>query len=199
MSLLVETLKIENGNVLNISFHNERMNRTLHDLFGLKRETKLENVIKIPDDSVTGIYKCRVIYDAETFRVEFQKYVIKHILNLKIIIDNSINYQYKFTNREAINSLMAKRGECDDILIIKDGMVTDTSYSNVVLRKPDGSWVTPYTCLLPGTKRAGLLNRGTISECEIKMNDLKNYTELKLINAMLDPDDTEGIPISGLV
>jgi 4-amino-4-deoxychorismate lyase len=94
---------------------------------------------------------------------------------------------------------MEMRGDCDDILIIKKGMVTDSSYSNVVFKDLNGSWVTPSTYLLPGTRRASLLMRGEITECEIRSIDIGMYTELKLINAMLGLNDTEGIPVTNII
>ena len=71
------------------------------------------------------------------------------------MIDNDdICYPYKYTDRDNINRLIELRGDCDDILIIKNGMVTDSSYANVVFRDLNGNWVTPSTFLLPGTIRA---------------------------------------------
>jgi 4-amino-4-deoxychorismate lyase len=94
---------------------------------------------------------------------------------------------------------MEMRGDCDDILIVKRGMVTDSSYSNVVFRGSYGNWVTPATYLLPGTRRASLIQQGLISETDISINDITKYTELKLINAMMGLDDTEGIPVKNIL
>ena len=52
------------------------------------------------------------------------------------------------------------RGACDEILIIKDGHITDTSISNIVFRLPDGWWLTPFTPLLKGIMRTYLLESG---------------------------------------
>ncbi|MBP7301015.1 MAG: aminotransferase class IV, partial [Akkermansia sp.] len=78
---------------------------------------------------------------------------------------------------------------CDEeALILRNGMVTDTRYSNVVFG--DGaSWITPETFLLPGTKRAFLLSRGDIRECSVRAEDIGKFRFCSLINAMLDPGD----------
>ena len=94
---------------------------------------------------------------------------------------------------------MEMRGDCDDILIINKGMVTDSSYANVVFRDLDGNWVTPSTYLLSGTKRASLLQKGLIKETIITYRDLNKYTEVKLINAMIGIDDTEEILVSNII
>ncbi len=199
MSLLVETIRTEEGKLLNISFHNERMIRSLYDVFGLKTKIYLEKLITVPETAKKEIFKCRVEYDHEIHKVEFLPYKIKVIRSLKLVEDNTIEYAYKFTDRKRIEELTATRGEGDDILIIKNGMVTDTSYANVVFRDFNGNWVTPSTYLLPGTRRASLLHHDLITETIITYTDLNKYTEVKLINAMIGLDDTEGIPVGNII
>jgi 4-amino-4-deoxychorismate lyase len=199
MSRLVETIRCENGILMNISFHNERFVRSSQELFGVKKEIDLRKVIIIPLFARTGIYKCRFEYDSEIRKIEFLPYSIKPVKSLKLLEDNNIEYSYKFTDRRMIESLLARRGECDEILIIKNGMVTDSSYSNIIFRDSDGRWFTPATCLLAGTRRAGLLKQGLISETDIRYNDLNKYSEAKLINAMLGMEDTEGIPFGKII
>lgn len=199
MCLLVETIRLENGRLINIELHNERMMRTIFDLFGLKKDIDLAKTVFIPDSAVKGVFKCRLEYDNVIRKTEFTLYRQKSVRSLKLIEDNSINYSYKFTDRKSIERLWEKRNKCDDILIIKNGFITDTSYANVILRDMSGEWHTPSTYLLPGTRRASLLRLNTIRETKIDYRDLENYTELKLINAMLGLEDTEGIPVRDII
>ncbi len=196
MSLLVETIKTDNGKLLNISFHNERLIKSLYEVFGIKKESNLESIITVPEFAQNGIYKCRIVYDDKNIETDFQPYNIRSVLSLKIVEDNEISYPYKFTDRENINKLFGLREQCDDILIIKKGMITDCSYANVILKDPEGNWITPSSYLLPGTRRASLLRNKEISEAEISYHDLYKYLEIKLINAMIGIDDTMGIPVS---
>jgi 4-amino-4-deoxychorismate lyase len=79
------------------------------------------------------------------------------VSSLHLIESDTINYTYKSTHREELNALYAQRGMADDILIVKDGYLTDTSIANIALY--DGhTWFTPAHPLLQGTKRAELLN-----------------------------------------
>jgi 4-amino-4-deoxychorismate lyase len=199
MSLLVETIKVENGSLLNINFHNERMNRSLFGLFGMRNKPDLEKIIRVPAFAGKGVYKCRVEYDDKATKIEFIPYNIRSVRSLKLIMDDNISYPYKYIKRDNIHKLMEIHGECDEILIIKRGMVTDSSYANVVFRDLEGNWVTPSTYLLPGTRRASLLQKGLITEAIISYKDILKYSEVKLINAMLGMDDTEGIPVENLV
>ena len=199
MSLLVETIRIENGKILNISFHNERMIRSLYNIYGLMKKPELEKIIEVPASANKGIYKCRLIYDDKSSKVEFLPYELRPVRSLKIVFSDEICYPYKYTNRDKINRLFDMRGECDDILIVKYGKLSDSSYANVILRDHEGIWVTPSTFLLPGTRRANLLRSGFVKEADISYSDISKYTELKLINAMMSIDDTEGIPVRNIV
>jgi 4-amino-4-deoxychorismate lyase len=196
MSQLVETIRLENGILQNISYHNERMSRSLFELFKTRATTDLGKIINIPAFALQGIYKCRVVYDDKSTMTEFLPYYAKLVRSLKIVYDDKINYAYKFTDRTAFLRLMELRGDCDDILIIKKGMVTDSSFSNVIFRQPDGKWITPVTCLLKGTRRSNLLENRIIRENYITIEDLNSFTEIRLINAMLGIEDSPGIAVS---
>lgn len=198
MYLLVETIKVENGNILDISFHNERMIRSLYGIYGIRKKQDLGNIIRVPEFARTGVYKCRVVYDDKTTKIEFLPYTIRSVKTLKLVIDENICYPYKFIARDKITRLFEMRGDCDDILIIKNGTVTDSSYSNVIFRDFKGDWVTPSTYLLPGTRRANLLKQKLITETGISSKDIPKYSEVKLINAMLGITDTEGIPVRNI-
>lgn len=199
MSLLVETIRIEDGIPVNISFHNERMMRTMRDLFSIAIPVDLLDILTVPDNAKMGIFKCRVEYDREVRKIEFVRYYIKPVNSLKLTEDNHISYPFKFSDRRMLDELLKRRGDCDDILIVRNGMITDTSYANVVLKNQTGKWFTPTTFLLPGTRRARLLQQGIIGETKISLNDLKKYSEIRLINAMIGIDDTEGIPCSKVI
>jgi len=198
MSLLVETIKVEDGKPLNISLHNERINRTLFDLFRKKIPVDLEEIIEVPQYALKGAYKCRVIYDEKKYDIEFTQYSIRQVRSLKLVYDDNISYSYKYTDRTNILRLFDLRKGCDDILIIKNGMVTDCSYANVILRDLNGKWVTPSTYLLKGTRRSHMLNNRFVSEKDIRVSDLNLYTEVRLINAMMGIEDSESIPVTEL-
>ena len=195
MSRLVETVRLENGILLNLRFHNARMIRSLYEVFGIKNEVDLAKIVTVPDFASTGIYKCRIIYDERNIKVEFAPYTIRPVRSVRLVFDDNIQYQFKFTDRENINRLYESRGRYDDILIIKDGFVTDTSYANVIFKNSLGNWVTPDTYLLPGTRRTSLIHQGLIKEVRISADDIKKYSGIKLINAMIGIEDTETIPV----
>jgi 4-amino-4-deoxychorismate lyase len=198
MSLLVENIRIENGMILNTSFHNERMARTLYNIFGLSAAPDLERIIEVPESARRGIYMCRVLYDNKSTEVGFSPYTFRKVTTMKVVFSDETCYPYKYINTDRINRLFDRRGECDDILIVKYGKITDSSSANIILKDLEGRWVTPLTFLLAGTRRANLLKSGLIKEADVPFSDLSNYTVLKLINAMQGFDDTEEIPVRNI-
>jgi 4-amino-4-deoxychorismate lyase len=107
-----------------------------------------------------------------------------------LVYDDEIEYSYKYENRDRLNVLKESRQDCDEIIIVKNGCITDTSFSNLVFY--DGKkYLTPAQPLLNGTKRKLLLQQNWISEATIKPEDLNNFHHCGLINAMLHKDDYE--------
>ena len=80
-----------------------------------------------------------------------------------------------------------KRGEADEIIIIKNGLVTDTSIANIAILH-DERWLTPKLPLLEGTTRKRLLNEGKVFESNITPTMLRNADKIALMNAMVDFD-----------
>jgi len=182
---LLETIKVKDSQLQNINWHNVRFNHSRRKLFGIKEELKLETFIKIPPDLTNAIYKCRLTYSKEIEKIEFEKYFPRTILSLKIVEFNEIQYAFKYKDRSKIDELFRLKENCDDILIVKNGLITDTSYANIVFW--DGQkWITSSSPLLNGTARNRLLSEGKISEAKITIEDLKIFKKARIINAMND-------------
>jgi len=181
MSLLLETIKIEEGKIFNLSYHQARFDTSIKTLFGITDTTDdLSTVIKAP---LKGLYRCRIIYDEKIRSVEYIPYKAKKIQKLKIVTSN-INYNYKYADREAFNKLLQKYSDYDEVIIEKEGYITDTTISNIAFY--DGEkWFTPTQPLLQGTMRAKLLDEGFLHKKEIKKEDLKNYSQIALMNSMI--------------
>jgi len=193
----IETIKVVDGKFQNLSYHMDRMNNTMISFFNTTMFVELW-IGDIPEELRTGITKCRITYSHCDIKVEYERYKYRKIDSLKLVNDSTIHYFYKYANRDSLNSLLCQRATCDDILIVNNDHITDTSFSNVVLKKSSNLY-TPSTYLLAGTKRSLLLEKGIIKEAEIKVSDLKNYEALLLINAMIDLDDNQCIDISNIV
>lgn len=199
MCHLVESLLIENKEIKKIEYHNKRFNEALQNYLGLDIRIDLEEQIKIPDDLTNERYKCRVIFNDGKIQIEFAKYVPREIKSCKVVYSKTVDYTYKTTNREVLNRLFNQRGECDDIIIVKNGFVTDSFSSNIIFYNGK-EWVTPDTPLLKGTQRQYLIDKGIIKEERITDMDILKFSKLKLINAMLDFERAPEIKIpSGIL
>ncbi|HEY9045252.1 MAG TPA: aminotransferase class IV [Ohtaekwangia sp.] len=197
MSLLIESIKLLDGKYYNLSHHEQRMNRSLKSLCGSHDYVDLEEFLSNIDKPEQGLFKCRIVYDEISREVEFHPYEYKKIRSLRIVEHDRIHYEFKYTDRKLINRLYDLRKDCDDILIVKRGFITDSSYSNIVFRK-NKHWVTPWSALLKGTQRQKLLEQNIIEEDDIRIEDIRSFQSFKLINAMFEFDGEE-IDVSNIV
>lgn len=197
MSRLFESIKVYNKRLYNIEYHNVRMNNSRAELFNAKEQIDLSKIISVPDDFSNELYKCRVIYSEEIISVDFQRYKKKKVDCLQLVRDDDITYTHKYEDRTEIEKHLSVT-KADEILIIKNGFVTDTSFSNVVFF--DGTkYFTPPSPLLKGTKRAKLIADGTIQEEEIRLNDIQKFKFVHLVNALLDLKEENRIPIEKII
>jgi 4-amino-4-deoxychorismate lyase len=144
------------------------------------------------------IYKCRFIYFEDVISVEFQSYSIKKINTLSLSICDEFDYHYKFLNRESFEKLKGLKHIADDIIIVKDNIITDCSYANLVFFNGQ-EWITPKNPLLLGTKRQKYLDEKKIVEQIITPSELKFFSNLRLINAMIDLEESPDIPIENIL
>ncbi len=178
--LLLETIRIEGGKIHNLGYHQQRCNKSRQILFDSHDVLDLSSCIDAPK---TGVYRCRILYAERLHSIEYIPYTPKEIDSLKIV-SSDIEYSLKYANRDALNALLESNKDVDDVIIEKEGYLTDTTISNIAFF--DGEhWVTPAKPLLEGTMRAKLLDEGFLQLKEIKKEDLQNYSQVALMNAMI--------------
>jgi len=193
LPLLLETIKIEDGQVANLPYHQERCTRSRQALYQCNDILSLSTYIDPPQ---IGRYRCRILYAKALHSIEYISYVPKIIQKLKIV-PSKIEYPYKYANRETLDSLIHNHQDADEIIIEKDGYLTDTTISNIAFF--DGqTWFTPATPLLRGTMRAKLVNEGFLTTRDIRKEDLHTYIQVALMNAMLGFKILKDIQITDL-
>jgi 4-amino-4-deoxychorismate lyase len=188
---LLETIRFEKGKFNNIEYHINRMKQSVSDCSNQSLQFVPEQVFLEAQQSFgekPGLFKFRLLYNNKSYQWEFVPYTLPDIHTLKLTIDDQIDYSCKFSDRKKLNQLKEQRDNADDILIIKNGAITDTSFANIIFS--DGTnWFTPKNPLLRGTQRAYLIDQGIISEAVIAPDDIKQFKEVRLINAMIRFDD----------
>jgi len=181
-----------------MEFHQARLEKACVEYFGISAEIKLTERIEIPDFAKTGLFRCRVTYSTQIDKIEFIPHQYREIKSLKLLEDNEIDYHFKYAERERLQQLFGNRGDCDDIIIVKNECVTDSFAANLVFF--DGiKWWTPDTPLLAGTQRKKLLTEGQIFECRITTSDISKYSKVGLINALNDLDEMPLISVEKIV
>jgi 4-amino-4-deoxychorismate lyase len=197
MCPLLETIKCKDGKLYYLEFHQARFEKAQKEYFGISTNTKLTEEIIIPEFAKSGLFRCRVTYSEQIDSVEFFPYRLRKINSLKLVEDNEIDYRYKYSDREKLNRLFEKRGICDDIIIVKNGCITDSLVANLVFYD-GGKWFTPDTPLLPGTQRAKLLQDKKIFEIRLTIQDLPKYQKLGLINAFNNLEEMQIVSVENI-
>lgn len=197
MSQLLETLKCKDGILYNLDWHNSRFNKARKEYFGLSTKMNLVNFIKIPHSFKNGLFRCRISYSTSIENIEFIPHEYRKIESIKLVVDNAIDYHLKFADRQKLQNLFEQREDCDDIIILKNGRITDSFNANLVFF--DGQkWWTSDTPLLPGTQRARLIDEGKIEVCVITPISLSRYKKIGFINALQDLEEMPIIDIKNI-
>jgi 4-amino-4-deoxychorismate lyase len=171
-----ETIKCNDYEIFNLSYHSKRISRTI----GLN--LNLQEYIYPPNNK---LLKCKVIYNKyEIISIDYSEYTAKNLNKFKIVYCDTINYTYKFTNRKELNTLNTKENEAEDIIIIKNKLITDTSIANIAILK-NNQWITPLKPLLLGTTRDRLLESNFLKESNLTLADLQNADSFAIMNAMV--------------
>ena len=144
-----------------------------------------------------GNVKLRILYGEKGRKIQFEIYTPMKINTIRLVYTSKLRYSLKLRNRKELNTLFDQRGNCDDVIIVRDGQITDSSYANLIFFN-GSEWVTPKKPLLEGTCRARLLDNGKIKTANLGINELKTFKGFKLINAMRDMDQ-EIIPMDRIV
>ena len=193
---LFESIRVEGGNVHLLQYHQKRLERSYLYMFKKKCAWQLNSMI--PELPKEGSYKLRFLYSKDRFTSELLPYTSRKIERLKLIEIDSYSYDHKFTDRSGLDNAYKLRGDCDDVLLTKNGFLTDTSYCNILLF--DGTqWVTPEKPLFEGVQREFLIDQQRVIPKQIHVNDLSDFISFKLINALNPFEENQFEAVGGIV
>ena len=194
---LFESVCIENSQIKNEQYHEARFRASYMQQYKTHPTYSLFDGIHLTNLDKALKYKLRIGYKQHGTRFSISEYENSIPTSLQLVNDDTISYAVKRNNRKKLNNLFKQRGHYDDVLIVKNGFITDASYSNILLT--DGNHiVTPSTPLLEGTCRARLLDENKVTEIRITEADLQQFESFQLINALNDFDDTRWISIKNI-
>jgi len=203
MCRLLETIRVENGIPENLEAHQHRMDVAgrffFGDHFGISLIDEISPLIasQKKTTSIVGLFKLRIVYAETIIQTTFIKYELPTIDSLQLVYNDDIEYAFKLADRRDINRLTDLKKACDEIIIVKNGLITDSSYANLAFY--DGNcWKTPAKPLLAGTRRSVLLKNQTLIEAEIRPEDLVRFQKVRLFNAMIRWQDQLEVDIRNI-
>lgn len=200
--LFIETIRFADGVFHNLELHQQRMDRICIEAFGTKAPSLVLSAPGEDAQSRNMVFKCRVTYSRHIEKIEFEPYTPHPPRSLRLVECDGIDYHLKYADRSRLGELKTLAEGCDDILIVRNGLLTDTSYANIILHTPE-RLLTPSDPLLAGVMRQRLIADGSISCAELTPTDLLPDNRLggyavSIINAMLPLTATLPIPLSNI-
>ncbi|MBU4538742.1 MAG: aminotransferase class IV [Weeksellaceae bacterium] len=194
MSQFIESIKIEDQEIFLLNLHQKRVDDTFAH-FGKEGSIDIAKIYKDLAHDEDGLFKLKITYDLnKNFRTQLIPYAISEIDDFQLVENNGYDYSFKFEDRKELEKMITK-AKADEIIIVKNNHITDTSFSNILFKKGK-DWFTPTTYLLNGVQRTHLLKNKKIKEAEITLQNIKEYSHFQLINALNDFDDMFIYPIS---
>lgn len=172
----LETIASLEGKVQHLKYHQTRVDSTL--------QKHVYDLASLLDPPKTGHYRCRIIYDADHASITYHPYTLNLAQSFKLVHADTLDYHLKYADRSALDSLKTEYPDYDDVLIVKNDLICDTSIANVAFLD-QGTWFTPKTPLLEGTTRARLLASGFLHVSDIPVKNFHKYEKFALMNAMI--------------
>ena len=187
MSQFFESIRVNDGVVENLNFHQARVNKTLNAFDASQHSIDLTKIIQQLVLPTVGLFKLRISYDLNgNYEAKCNPYQYKQINDFALMDIKGHRYDYKYANRDWINETLAQSGK-DEIIMHDDGLIKDCSYTNIVFF--DGAnWYTPESPLLEGTQRAKLIQEGVITPKALYVSEVPNFQKFKCFNAMIHWD-----------
>jgi 4-amino-4-deoxychorismate lyase len=174
MSPLFETIRIENHQIHNLTYHEARLNASRKALFGIDKPLHLHL-----NADFAQLTRCKVIYAQEILSVEYHSYTPKNYRDFTVV-EKAISYPHKYLERSVFDGYDEKAMP----IFVHEGLVSDTSIANLAFCI-DGVWQTPAKPLLHGTMRAKLLDEQKFICADVRVEDIAKATKIAMINAMI--------------
>ena len=209
----LETLGLRGAEPHALELHRDRVRRTLLHAGGTPEGHPLLEEL-VPERLVARVraelgegyraeqlYRLSYSYDREGVQeLRCLAYEPRQLQRLVLCeLPEGFDYSYKYADRSFFDAVQAELQQGELPLFVRpDGSLSDTSYTNIVLRTAAG-YRTPERPLLEGTERRRLLEEGRISAAELSVADLSACRGVYLINAMMPLKSAPLLPLPELV
>jgi 4-amino-4-deoxychorismate lyase len=198
MSRFLETIRISAGVPQHLEWHQRRVDDTFRHFYPAADPITLHDLIRQSPIPEAGDLRCRILYDDNGHEIGFSPLEPRIVRSLRLTdLPPDYDYQYKYADRRILELAFSRRGDADDVLLLRDGWVTDTSVANVAFLS-HGRWYTPVIPLLAGTTWKRLVCAGVIVPRPIHADDLHCYEACVVFNALNDWDERLAILVDAI-
>lgn len=187
---IFETIAILDGKPQNLKYHQARMNEAMKDYFHQANPFALENIIQVPKEYQSGLVRCRIDYNKKAYKMLFAAYQRREIKSYQCVYLDKLYYRFKYSNRSDFEKIKTNK---DEVIIIQNNKVTDCCIGNLLFFK-ENIWYSPKDYLLKGTQLSRLLAENKVVLKEILAEDITQYEQIMMINAMNPFDVSRAIP-----
>lgn len=189
---LIETMRVENGEVFLLDYHLQRLKKSADRfLFPVSILSLKESIIKYIKEIPEELYRLKVtvLPDGKcNLQHSFHLGPTKLRVGLakKPVNTQNLFLYHKTTHRMVYEQAKQEQQDWDDVLLWNEnGYVTESTIANVVVQFGDKMFTPPIHCgLLPGTFRQYLLDTNQIEEREITVGELSQTNAIYLINSV---------------
>ena len=192
---LFETIAIIDGEPQNLAYHRQRFESTIKQYFNVQPQWQLAEIIYVPDGFRQGRVRCRIDYNASEFQQQFFLYSPRKINSFQCVYTEDLDYRFKYSDRKRLDSL--KTLQADEVIIINNGKVSDCTIGNLLFLK-QGQWFSSQDYLLKGTQLTKLVETGIVELVQITQQDLSQYEQIMMVNALNPFDLQRALPISAI-
>ena len=180
---MLETLCVQEGVLLDLVWHERRMQESYRTLYGRDCPYTLSiDEELLPQEEE---WRARFLYGREGGEWSFYPYKRLAIKSFALVAADGLDYALKWADRSALEALFAQRGEADEVILVQDGLLTDTSKANIAFLR-EGRWWTPERPLLWGTCLLRHLEEGRLHPASIGVLDLASYEAMTFFNSFWD-------------
>lgn len=192
---LFETIAIIDGNIQNIEYHQARYHNACRNYLKNEPVLNLAEIINVPVKYQSGLVRCKVEYNSVEYQIQYFPYQAKRIEFFQLVQCENLNYQFKYTDREIFANFPISTNS--EVILLNDGKVSDCTIGNLLFLK-NGKWFSPVDYLLKGTQLSRLLEKKRVELCRITADNLRDFEQVMMINALNPFDLARALPIQAV-
>lgn len=192
---LFETIAIIDGEPQNLAYHQQRFESAMEQYFNVTSQRQLAEIICVPNKFQLGRVRCRIDYNANEFQQQFFHYTPRKLNSFQCVYTEDLDYRFKYSDRKRLDLL--KTLQADEVVIINNGKVSDCTIGNLLFLK-QGQWFSSQDYLLKGTQLTKLVEEGMVQLVQITPQDLPQYEQVMMVNALNPFDLQRALPISAI-